>query len=397
MAITLQSLFNATSDLYRLRLLAGRKGMTHPVSWMYYTEDTSTIGFIRGGELALTTGMNIERAKLNGTTNGDEAVSGYLMQLITCLHNLDAAGLIINTGRYVIEIPEEIKQLCGTLNFPLFSMPWEIHLVDIMEDYGNRIVGERQKRKTVAESFYNALFNPRKFDEADLTDTNFDKAYSYGIVLLELPDELFRKDDEELSRYIDYSFNARFDFPQTQFCWFVHDHKIVYVFHDNPEPPGAAISRAAAGDRYFNRMKTGVSATCSAASGLLHEYEHAVLALRFCPQNAMLSNYRNLGIFKLLSEVRDRDVLEQYYDETLGKLSTLSFDKRTDYLKTLKLYIQNDGRVAAAAAENSTHRNTVNYRIRRIKEILGTDINDADNRYRIQTALYIRELLDKTK
>ena len=80
MAIILQSLFNATSDLYRLRLLAGRKGMMHPVSWMYYTEDTSTIDFIRGGELALTTGMSIERAKLNGKTNGDEAVSGYLMQ-----------------------------------------------------------------------------------------------------------------------------------------------------------------------------------------------------------------------------------------------------------------------------------------------------------------------------
>jgi PucR family transcriptional regulator, proline-responsive transcriptional activator len=397
MAITLQSLFNSTADLYRLRLLAGRKGMMHPVSWMYYTEDTSTIGFIRGGELALTTGMNIERAKLNGKTNGDEAVSGYLSQLITCLHNLDAAGLIINTGRYIIEIPEEIKQLCNSLCFPLFSMPWEIHLVDIMQDYGNRIVGERQKRKTIAESFYNALFNPRKFDEADLTDTNFDKAYSYGIVLLELPDELFRKDDEELSRYIDYSFNARIDFPQTQFCWFVHDHKIVYVFHDNPEPQGAIISRTAVNDRYFSRMKTGVSSTCTAPSGLQHEYDHAVLALRFCPQNALLSNYRNLGIFKLLSEVGDRNILEQYYDEILGKLSELSIDKRTDYLKTLKLYIRNDGKVAATAAENSTHRNTVNYRIHKIREILGTDLNDADSRYRMQTALYIQELLDKTK
>ncbi len=396
MALTLQSLFNSTADLYRLKLLAGRKGMHHPVSWMYYTEDTSTIDFIRGGELAVTTGMNIGRTK-PGAADGYDFTVGYLTRLVTRLHELDAAGLIINTGKYIGEIPAEIKQLCDTLRFPLFSMPWEIHIVDIMQDYGNRIVGERQKRKTTAELFYNALFNPQKFDAAELADTSFDKAVSYGIVLLELPEELFRKSDDELSRYIDYSFNARFDFPQSLFCWFVHDHKIVYVFHDNPEKPGAAIGRAAGEDRFFRFMKTAVSGTCSSPGGLLHEYEHAVLALRFCRDGEQLSYYGRLGVFKLLSEVRDRALLEQYYEDVLGKLAVLGAEKRADYLKTLQLYIDNGGRVAAAATENSTHRNTVNYRIRKVKEILGADMNSAETRYSVRTALYIRELLDRTK
>jgi PucR family transcriptional regulator, proline-responsive transcriptional activator len=397
MAITLQSLFSSTADLYRLKLLAGRKGMQHPVSWMYYTEDTSTIDFIRGGELALTTGMNIERTKPGTGTDGYDFTVGYLTRLVTCLHELDASGLIINTGKYIIGIPSEIKQLCDSLQFPLFSMPWEIHIVDIMQDYGNRIVSERQRRKTITELFYNALFYPVKFDASELADTSFDKALSYGIVLLELPDELFLKTENELSRYIDYSFNARFNFPQSQFCWFIHDHKIVYIFHGDPEQPGTEISRAAGDDRLFRLMKTGISGTCSSPADLFHEYEHALLALRFCRQEERLSFYSRLGIFKLLSEVRDRTVLEQYYEDVLGKLAVLSTEKRTDYLRTLQLYVDNDGKVAVTAHENSTHRNTVNYRIRKIREILGTGINDSEMRYRIQTALYIRELLDRTK
>jgi PucR family transcriptional regulator, proline-responsive transcriptional activator len=397
MALSLLSMFNSTAGLYRLKLLAGRKGIHHPVSWMYYTEDTSTIDFIRGGELALTTGMNIERTKPAGASDGYAYAVDYLTRLITCLHELDAAGLIINTGKYINVIPEEIEILCDTLHFPLFSMPWEIHIVDIMQDYGNRIVSERQKRKTVSELFYNALFNPQKFDAAELGDTSFDKAVSYGIVLLELPEELFRKSDDELFRYIDYSFNARLDFPQSLFCWFIHDHKVVYVFHDNPEQPGTIISRISSEDRYFHLMKTAVSATCPSPAGLFHEYEHAVLALRFCREGERLSCYSRLGIFKLLSEIPDRKVLEQYYEDILGKLAVLGSDKRADYLKTLKLYIDNSCKVAAAAQENSTHRNTVNYRIHKLKEILGADLDDAEVRYRIRTALYIRELIDRTK
>jgi PucR family transcriptional regulator, proline-responsive transcriptional activator len=397
MSLTLQALFDATADLYRLKLLAGRQGMQHPVSWMYYTEDASTIDFIRGGELALTTGMNIIREKSNIGRDDPSFTVEYLSLLITRLHGLDAAGIIINTGRYIPVIPAAIQKLCDTIAFPLFSMPWEIHMIDIMQDYGNRIVGERQKRKTIAEAFYNALFRPRKFDSAELVDTSFDRAVLYGIVILELPDELFRKSDDELARYVDYSFNGKFGFPPSLFCWFVHNHKIVYVFHDNPETAGAAISRASDADRYFHGMKTGVSGTCASVTGILHEYEHAVLALQFCSADKTVSYYRNLGIFKLLSEVHDRAVLEQQYDEVLGKLALFSSDKRTDYLKTLRLYIESGGKVSLAAQENSTHRNTVNYRIRRIREVLGADLTDAETRYRIQTALYIRELLDKTE
>jgi hypothetical protein len=397
MALSVQSLFNSTADLYRLKLLAGKKGLHHPVSWMYYSEDTSTIDFIRGGELVLTTGMNMERTRPSSGGDYYAFTTEYLTELVTCLHDLDAAGLIVNVGRYVMTIPEEVTQLCDSLKFPLFSMPWEIHIVDIMQDYGNRIVRERQRRKTLGETFYNALFCPAKFSPSELADTSFNGALSYGVVILELPDELFLKSDDDLARYIDYSLNARVDIPQSSFCWFLHDRKIVYVVRDDPQAAGFAIGRATSTDRYLAPMKIGVSDSCDSPASLSRAYSHAAFALSLGDNPAGPSFYGELGVFRLLAEIGDRSVLERYQEETLGKLSVLDGDKRADYLKTLRLYLENDGSVAETALENYTHRNTVNYRIRKIRDILGVDLNDADTRYRLRTVLYIREFLDKTR
>lgn len=45
MSISMQSLYSATKDTYRLKVIAGKEGMNRNVSWMYYTEDESTISF----------------------------------------------------------------------------------------------------------------------------------------------------------------------------------------------------------------------------------------------------------------------------------------------------------------------------------------------------------------
>ena len=65
MSISVQSLYSATKDIYRLKVIAGKEGMNRNVSWMYYTEDESTIAFLRGGELAVTTGLSLERRVQN--------------------------------------------------------------------------------------------------------------------------------------------------------------------------------------------------------------------------------------------------------------------------------------------------------------------------------------------
>ena len=82
------------------------------------------------------------------------------------------------------------------------------------------------------------------------------------------------------------------------------------------------------------------------------------------------------------------------YEDVLGKLNNFSEQKKENYIETLKSYIEANGRVQKTADENSYHRNTINYRIHRLSEILGLDLQDGQTRYLIQTAIYIKEYLE---
>jgi DNA-binding PucR family transcriptional regulator len=62
-----------------------------------------------------------------------------------------------------------------------------------------------------------------------------------------------------------------------------------------------------------------------------------------------------------------------------------------DLLHTLRGYLL-AGRNARAAAEAlQIHRNTLPYRLRRIEEVLGVDLTDADDLFTLELAIRMRD------
>ena len=57
MALSVRKIFDRIKNKYRLSLLAGSLGLSRTVSWVYYSEDSSTVDYIRGGEIAITLGV----------------------------------------------------------------------------------------------------------------------------------------------------------------------------------------------------------------------------------------------------------------------------------------------------------------------------------------------------
>jgi hypothetical protein len=66
----------------------------------------------------------------------------------------------------------------------------------------------------------------------------------------------------------------------------------------------------------------------------------------------------------------------------------------SDYLETLRAFLDSFGDVAAAAARMHVHPNTLRYRIRRILELTGVDLADADARFALQLQLRAMPVLD---
>lgn len=397
MAISVQSLFNSTADIYRLKMISGKEWALRPVSWMYYTEDVSTLNFLRGGELVVTTGMEIGRLAENNGKNLESYTVEYLSRLVNAVTEQRASGLILNMGKYIQAVPEEIIQLCQRLQLPLLTMPWEIHIIDIMQDYGNRIVNDRQKGNSLEKTLFNAMFNHAEFNILELENTTFAGAKEFSVILLEVPEILAEKNEEDFTRYMEYSFNLKTGLLLGEYSYFLYEDKIVYIFHDDAHNHFGQIEKAARKDKNFECMRISVSGVCSAAEELADEFRHADLALKLCDPDALTGDYNKLGIFQLLGEVQNRAVLERMYNDVLGPLNVFGKEKLDDYLNTLRLYLCSSGKVQKTAEENSTHRNTVNYRIRKICDTLNIDLSNGETRYMIQTALYIKDLLKKSK
>lgn len=395
MSISVHGLFNSTSDLYRLRLIAGKEGIVRPVSWMYYTEDVSTLSFMRGGELVITTGLEIGRHNFLNSQEQDAFVIEYLSSLINLISRQNSSGLILNVGKYIQHVPEEIIQLCNRLQFPLITMPWEIHIVDLMQDYGNRIVSDKQRRQSVSQSIYNAVFRLEKFNPEYIENSAFANADKFSVLLMEKPESMSEMSEEEFCRYMEFSFNIKLGILSTEYVFFLHDETVVYVFHSDVHQWLSKIEKTARMNNYFCSSKISLSGVCNRIEDLHSEYGHGELALKLCDEEILVGDYEKLGIYQLLGEVKDRRILEKIYNQTLGELNVFGKDKLNDYLNTLRLYLKTSGKVAKTAAENSTHRNTVNYRIRKICDTLGIDLDDGETRYMIQTALYIQELLQR--
>jgi carbohydrate diacid regulator len=83
---------------------------------------------------------------------------------------------------------------------------------------------------------------------------------------------------------------------------------------------------------------------------------------------------------------------ERFVAHSLGRLTDPKLRNRNQLLETLEVYLAK-GSVKDAAAALGLHRHTVLYRLDKLKELLGGDIDVPATRLRLQLALDLRKLL----
>lgn len=111
-------------------------------------------------------------------------------------------------------------------------------------------------------------------------------------------------------------------------------------------------------------------------------------------ERAVLS-YEELGISKLLMKVdRGNDMVNDFYRETIGPL--VEYDRRngTDFVNFLMVYFEYGGHVRQIGEALYLHRNSVNYRLNKIEQIVGRDLSDICDRSEMLVALRLFELTE---
>ena len=135
--------------------------------------------------------------------------------------------------------------------------------------------------------------------------------------------------------------------------------------------------------------RVGVGAPCIQPPEFPRSHSQAQLALKMqlatgSPEQA--TQFEDLGIYQLLSEIPDINSVEVFIRRWLGPLIAYDTDKDARLLNTLSCYLECGGNYDTTAKRLLLHRSTLRYRLQRIRDISGHNVNDPDTRFNLQLA-----------
>ena len=383
-----------------LKLVAGAAGLERTIHWVHVVELPDVMHWTMGGELLFMTGIGI-RDNL-----------AILSQIIEECSRRRVAGLVLNIGPYIPEIPAEILQLADKLTLPLFELPWEVKLVEVTKEICNHIMSCQMEEKSVQDIVENILYgdcaNPEILSSrASLYAYNLQKPHRVFIV----------QSRREASSGI-----ANLDAEQK--VW-EEKIKIQQIVQDTFRRAGKRVLSTNRSDRLVllipadggmlesQRIETIAQSILQMAQSLplkVQTYigwgspfeklpegktslEQADLALKV----AMTSGkkhyfaYESLGFYKVLFNVSSRHELESFRSEVLGPVNEYDRHHKGELLPTLTAFLEDTDNLALVANKLHIHRNTLRYRLQKVEELAGRRLSDTQDRMH----LYFATVVDK--
>ena len=383
MGLTIQDMLITSENQYQMKMIAGAKGWSNSISWVLMVEDTAILNNFSGKELAVTTCL--------GFTSTEK-----LINLAKGLVEKHAAGMIINIGEYVLEIPKELISYCDENDFPLIEVPWEVYIGDMIKDISVRIFLEETADDQIANALIKAIETPdNQEDYRKELLPYYDVDGEFQVVLLTT--EGLNAMDTVDRRKLSYRLQIYVENLTHNGNFFYYDSNFVLMMNDVSQRDYDEIVGGML-DRTHKRMPDiklycGAGSKVQDISQLYISYRRAKAAVkRAVCQKDMYVKFDDMGLYRLLYMVEDKKLLWEMSEELLKPLIEYDKKHKSSYVETLELYLRHNGSIQAVAEQTFTHRNTVIYRISNIKKLLNTEFDSAEEKMKYLTALYIRNM-----
>ena len=384
MAVDIYNLMKQVNNM-DVTLVAGKKGLHNIVTWVHMVETIEASSFLDCGEIAFTTGFGLN----NGQT---------LLELTECIYNGKASGLIINTGPFLEKVPKEVLKFGDDHNFPIFVVPWKVHLAEMMRIFSFSILKDSQQNLETAAAFKNAIFFPKQEDlyVIQLSQIGFKINWQYATCIIDLE----KTDNINLNSLI-INLETHMQHNYEHFAIFLHDTEIIIIVGNyTSDKLHSFINELINQLNMLLAKKTdysiGIGKITKSIRCLHKSYRQAKNI-----QNLQLKNkidkslifYSEMGIYKLLMNIDNQDILTEYYEHSIKPLKEYDEKNNSELTPVLRSYLKNNGSVKETADELFIHRNTVNYKFNKIEEILNIDLSSLDARVQLIVGFMLEDML----
>ncbi|WP_027090188.1 PucR family transcriptional regulator [Thomasclavelia saccharogumia] len=386
MGFTIEDALIQTQKQYRLKLLAGQEGCGNAMSWVHMIEDTKIIQQLWGKELAVTTGLGFQ---------SQEA----LLEFIKCLVKYHSVGLIINTGKYIFEISQDIIDYCNEQEFPLLTTPWEVHMADLIKDFSMRCLFSEKEDRQISKLFQEVFTTVQTVEEIrPQLMGSFDVDGNFQVVLIGI--ENSDQFDAIERRKVAFQLELCFEKIESPYTFFWFDGHFVLVVNNLDTDNLKRII-----DKMYKRAKKritgkyiylGIGSQMMDLRQVILSYKRARAAVSMAVQFQLpIVFFEEMGIYQILFSIEDKQILSEMYHRLLQPLIDYDQKHHGELEKTLFYYLFYNESQIEMAKNLYIHRNTINYRMLKIKELLGCQLDTFEEKMPYMLATYIKKVLNE--
>ena len=386
MAVELYNLIKQVNNM-DITLAAGEKGIHNLVTWIQMVETIEASTFLEGGEVAVLTGFGLNNRQT-------------LLELTKNIYNKNAAGLILNTGPFLEKASDDVLAFGNENNFPIFIVPWKVHLSEIMRIFCSTILKDDQKNLETAAAFKNAIFFPKQEELyiIQLSQRGFHINWTYSVSVINIKSSKYCRSKELNSIVINLKNHLQHDYGN--FDIFLHDSEIIVITGDytNSELKNFTtelINHLKLLVNSKENFSIGVGKQTKSIRCLYKSYRQAKSIQKLQSKNKIdksLISYSDMGIFKLLMSIEDQEILHEYYEHIIQPIKDYDKTNNSSLTTVLRSYLKNNGSVKETADELFVHRNTVNYKINKIEELLNMNLSSLDTRLQLSIGFMLEDM-----
>lgn len=387
MALTVERLYKNCMALYQMKLVAGGEGLGNLVSWVHIVEDEEVSGFLKGGELVFTAGIR------------NQVEAHWLLHFAENIHETGASAFVVNLGPHIKGLPREVADYCNEIQMPLFTIPWETRMVDVTRDFCQRIFHSENVEDTVSMAMKNLLFQigdqETQIQQMERYGFHRSDSFCFICVTVEEMDTPFQVSlIERLEHYAEKTAKSIHD----MFIHFQYQESLIMALVEYTQEQVyqfvEAYKEAIVYARFRSKIFIGVGSNIQGVENQRNNFENArmtnLMAMR---KGNPVVYYEELDFYKILFQVKDVTVLQDYYQELIGKLELYDQEQGTDLLPFLEAYLDCEGSPKLVAESQHIHRNTVNNMIKKIEKVTGYNVQELDVKVKCKIGLLIRELM----
>lgn len=365
-----------------IELIAGEKGVDKVITWPYTKHTREIYDWVHGGELLLMSGFEEE---LN-----DE----YIQKILTAAHNQKLSGVLIEGGHNFESINEETIALANQYSLPLFWTPKPVNFVDITREISNLIMEESLSSKR-CNQFLERVYTSTHLDDEIIAswadDFHIKLEKVFALVLIKTVPKLSKEprrdpsidfDIESIHRTIKTSIENFIKQDISRISWDSISYLITAdSFETLDKHINNFMSLREILENYYDKydIYLSVGRYYTNLSDINKSYSDANKTMKLLLSKNYMSKtakYNEIGSYRLLFNIDNKDSVISFRDDMLLPLYKYDQKNKSDLLATLEIYLNSNGNMSSAAESLVIHRNTLQFRLDKIKHILNVDLND---------------------